>query len=243
VNSEVKSLAFLSKNYNGFFIERNWRAEPELPKHHKATSSPCCRWPSFQSAALISRWELRRFTVIRPARRRAFPGASPAFRPTPLVGRFDVPRTFHCRYFFAVWTFRPELSLHDTYYTERKSAIVTANVPLDEPLIDAPWKQCLRFVRPLSAASSTALSSDRTVKAHHEPYVTYRIRQRRSGFQNVIRFESATFLATPTSWIRHQQPPIPEEAHHKPICDLHPNKPCETSVTSSLPGTGEKILL
>jgi LPS-assembly protein len=130
VNSEVKSDAFLSNSTGGFFFNGTTR-----------------RYQNFQSAAIgdvitiLHAPGVEAASVDQQLWRSPFHGAfdfdaeglsrsEPSFRTAPLVGRFDLNPTLSLPLFIAGWSFRPELSLRDTIYTQQ--LIPSTNIGLTD---------------------------------------------------------------------------------------------------------------
>ena len=134
VYSEVKSQAFLSQVHGRLQPERICGTLPEFPEHHAGTgryhfarsrvsmSSSVDRplwhtplyWSFDASAAGLSRSE-----PAECATEGSVQSCTPAFRTANLVGRFDVNPGISLPLLFHGWSLRSELSLQETYYTQR----------------------------------------------------------------------------------------------------------------------------
>ncbi len=133
VYSEVKSDAFLSKSTDGFningFAERYQNFLSTTPGQvitilhtpsfdtssvdHSLGHSPFY-WSFDESATGLSRSEPSQCATIGTTQSCTLP-----FRTATLVGRFDLNPRISLPLLFRGWSLRPELTLHETYYTQR----------------------------------------------------------------------------------------------------------------------------
>jgi LPS-assembly protein len=157
VYSEVKSQAFLSKSTNGFslngFTERYQNFLSTTPGQvitilhapsfdFSGVDRPMWRTPFYwsfnASMAGLSRSEPEQCTTIG-----SFESCTPPFRTANLVGRFDLTPEVSLPLLFRRWSLRPDLTLHETYYTERLVGEIGQNPgqavgdPIDRHALDA----------------------------------------------------------------------------------------------------------
>jgi LPS-assembly protein len=130
VNSEVKSQVFLSNTTNGF----NYNALAERYQNFEIcgpNTEPAC--PTLQQTELIQILHTPSFLLSSVERQL---GETPlywsfdsrteglqvrelGFRTAPLVGRFDLSPSLSMPLQWQGWSIRPELTLRDTFYTQR----------------------------------------------------------------------------------------------------------------------------
>lgn len=133
VYSEVKSQAFLSKSTNGFslngFTERYQDFLSTAPGQvitilhapsfdfssvdRKLLRSPFY-WSFDASTAGLSRSEPQQCSTVGSVQ-----SCTPPFRTANLLGRFDLDPQISLPLLFRGWSLRPDLTLHETYYTQR----------------------------------------------------------------------------------------------------------------------------
>src|ERR1700722_16327569 len=133
VYSEVKSQAFLSKSANGFnfngFTERYQNFLSTTPGQvitilhapsfdfsgvdRQVWHTPLY-WSFDASTAGLSRSEPEQCSTVG-----SLQSCTPPFRTANLLGRFDLNPEISLPLLFRGWTLRPDLTLHDTYYSER----------------------------------------------------------------------------------------------------------------------------
>jgi len=133
VYSEVKSQAFLSKSTNGFtfngFTERYQNFLSTTPGQvitilrapsfdFSSVDRPIWRTPFYwsfdASTAGLSRSEPQQCSTLGLVQ-----SCTPPFRTANLLGRFDLNPGVSLPLLFKGWSLRPELTLHETYYTQR----------------------------------------------------------------------------------------------------------------------------
>jgi len=133
VYSEVKSQAFLSKSTAGFsmngFTERYQNFLSTTPGQvitilhapsfdFSGVDHPLWRTPLYwsldASTAGLSRSEPAQCSTVG-----SFQSCIPAFRTANLLGRFDLSPEISLPLLFRGWSLRPDLTLHETYYTQR----------------------------------------------------------------------------------------------------------------------------
>ncbi|MFY9844635.1 MAG: LPS assembly protein LptD [Terriglobales bacterium] len=176
IDSEVRSQIFLSNTTNGFHFNVLAERYQNFEVCNPATEvNPTCtvltqtelvrilHTPSFFVSGEERRlgntplyWSFE--TAVEGLQRHeAAQGSQPAFRTAPLVGRFDLAPSLVMPLQWQGWSFRPELTLRDTFYTQegnpeesttavndilnRKSleASVELRAPALSRVFDRPW--------------------------------------------------------------------------------------------------------
>jgi len=207
VYSEVKSQAFLSKSANGFtfngFVERYQNFLSTTPGQvititHAPTfdSSSVDRplphtpfyWTFDASAAGLSRSEPQHGTC---------PGAIqvciPAFRTGNLLERFDLSPEISMPLLFRGWSLRPDLMVHETYYTER---LVGQNPgqAVSDPLSRQALETAVELRPPVLERVFETEFLGRKWKHVIEPRATYRFVTGVNSFANVLKFDEHDIL-------------------------------------------------
>ncbi len=124
VDSEVKSTAFLTKSIQGFsfntYLERYQNFQSSTVNNDVIT---ILHTPGFEASGIDSRifgspvyWS---YDVAAEGLRRSQPG----FVTPGLVGRFDVAPDLSLPLFFGGWTFRPEVELRNTIYSQQENVV------------------------------------------------------------------------------------------------------------------------
>jgi LPS-assembly protein len=208
VYSEVKSTAFLSKSTDGYnlngFAERYQNFLSTTPGQvvtithapsldfssvgQKLGRTPLY-WSFDSSAAGLSRSEPQQGTC---------PGFSciPAFRTGNLVERFDLNPEISLALLFRGWSLRPELILHETYYSERLIA-GTLQSPA-QAVSDAINRQALETAVELRPPGLERVFDKnflgRKWKHVVEPQFVYRFVTGVNNYANVLKFDERDIL-------------------------------------------------
>jgi LPS-assembly protein len=202
VNSEVKSDAFLSNATGGFFynfsVHRYQDFESSTPGdvitifhapgvELSSVDQPLGRSPFYWSydAALEGLY-------------RSDPsfGTTPSFSTAPLVGRFDLSPTLTLPLQLHGWSFRPELSVRDTAYTQDLEVLPTRERQAVSDSINRKSLDASFEVRP--PALSRVFGREflgRRWKHVIEPRAVYTYVTGVSNFANILRFDQRDILS------------------------------------------------
>jgi LPS-assembly protein len=202
VNSEVKSDAFLSNATRGFFynfsVHRYQDFESSTPGdvitifhapgvELSSVDQPLGRSPFYWSydAALEGLY-------------RSDPsfGTTPSFSTAPLVGRFDLSPTLTLPLQFHGWSFRPELSVRDTAYTQDLEVLPNGERQAVSDSINRKSLHASFEVRP--PALSRVFGREflgRKWKHVIEPRAVYTYVTGVSNFANILRFDQRDILS------------------------------------------------
>jgi LPS-assembly protein len=119
VNSEVTSEAFLSNTTGSVFINGTTRRYQDFQSAHTGDVITILHAPGLEVSTLDRRiWN----TPVHGSVDFSMEGLSrsePGFNTAPLVGRWDLNPVMSVPVLFKGWSFRPELSLRDTIYTQQ----------------------------------------------------------------------------------------------------------------------------
>ncbi|HSA92489.1 MAG TPA: LPS assembly protein LptD [Terriglobales bacterium] len=195
VNSEVKSKTFLSKGWNGFFF-----------------NGYAARYQNFQSTTpgdVVTIWHAPSLEVSTVDKKvRGLPAywsldtslgglsrKEPAFRTGDMVGRFDIYPRASLPLRYKGWSFRPEVALRTTYYTQRQVPTGGTLMTTDEA-VNRRALETLLEVRP-PALARVFERPVRGAKLKHvlEPRVIFRRVSGVNAFPNIIRFDARDILS------------------------------------------------
>ncbi len=196
VNSEVKSAAFLSKNYNGYSF-----------------NLLAARYQNFQSTELgdyVSIWHAPTLEISTVDRKLSFTplywgfdaaseGVSrkePGFVTADLVGRLDVRPRASLPLFLRGWTLRPEIALRETYYTQQLLPVVGGpGVPIDNDISRRALETTFEFRPPTVGRIFDKTVGGRQVKHTIEPRVVYHYTHGVDNFPEIIRFDARDIVS------------------------------------------------
>jgi LPS-assembly protein len=210
VYSEVKSQAFLSKSTDGFslngFVERYQNFLSTTPGQvvtishapsldfssvERELGRTPLYWSFDSSAAGLSRSEpgVCAFPILNL-------GCTPPFRTGNLVERLDLNPEISMPLLFAGWSLRPQLTLHETYYTERLNGETREDPGL--AVSDALNRQALEATVELRPPPLERVFDKnflgRKWKHVIEPRMVYRFVTGVNNFSNVLKFDERDIL-------------------------------------------------
>lgn len=211
VYSEVKSTAFLSKSEGGF----NANAFVERYQNYLSTTPgqviTILHAPSFDGGSLDQRiWHTPiywSFDASGAGLSRSEPQVCPtsvvsptctsAFRTANLVGRFDLNPGISMPVLFHGWSFRPEITLHETYYTQRLVG-ATGSDP-GQAVTDPINRQALETAVELRPPALERVFDKEFLgkKWKHviEPFAAYRFVTGVNNYANILKFDDRDILS------------------------------------------------
>ena len=190
VNSEVKSVAFLSKNLDGFGFNLLGARYQNFESETQGDVVTIFHAPSFEISSVDRRIG---HTPVYWSFDTALGGLSRSelgFQSNDLVGRVDVNPRASSPMLLGGWTLRPEIGLRETYYTQRQVPGTNGGLPsavgqyINRNAAEASFE-----LRP----PSLVRIFDRPVWGHKlkhaiEPRLVYRYVGGVGIFANIIRF-------------------------------------------------------
>ena len=207
VYSEVKSQAFLSKsvsgiNFNGFVGRYQNFLSTTPGQVIKITHAPSFDfsgadqqlgrtpfyWSFDASAAGLSRSEPQQCTTVG-----MIPSCTPAFRTGNLLGRFDLSPGVFLPLLFRGWSLRPELILHETYYTERLAG-QNPGLAVSDPTNRRALETTVEIRPPALERVFDKEFLGKKWKHVIEPRATYRFVTGVNSFANVLKFDERDVL-------------------------------------------------
>ncbi len=210
VYSEVKSQAFLSKSTDGFsingFAERyqNFLSTTSgqvitilhTPSadfsgvDHQIWRTPLY-WSFDASGTGLSRSEPAECSTIGSVQ-----SCTPAFRTANLLGRFDLNPEISLPLLFRGWSLRPELTLHETYYTQRLVGESGANPgqAVSDPIDRHAVETAVELRPPTLERVFDKEFLGRKWKHVIEPRAVYRFVTGVNNFGNVVKFDDRDIL-------------------------------------------------
>ena len=119
VNSEVRSQAFLSNTAGAFFINGRTSRYQDFQSTTPGDVITILHAPGGEISSVDQKLWGTPFHGSFDADAEGLSRSEPLFRTAPLVGRFDLSPALALPRLFHGWSFRPELSLRDTIYTQQ----------------------------------------------------------------------------------------------------------------------------
>jgi len=119
VNSEVKSIGFLSNTTNSYFTNLAMQRYQDFESTTTGDVITILHAPSFESSSVERQLGRSPLYWSYDAAAEGLSRSEPGFSTATLLGRFDVSPEVSLPLHFAGWSFRPGLALRDTVYTQR----------------------------------------------------------------------------------------------------------------------------
>ncbi len=210
VYSEVKSQAFLSKSTDGYsingFAERYQNFLSTTPGQvitilhtpsadfsgvdHQIWRMPLY-WSFDASGTGLSRSEPAECSTIGSVQ-----SCTPAFRTANLLGRFDLNPEISLPLLFRGWSLRPELTLHETYYTQRLVGESGTNPgqAVSDPIDRHAIETTVELRPPALERVFDKEFLGRKWKHVIEPRAVYRFVTGVNNFGNVVKFDERDIL-------------------------------------------------
>ena len=207
VDSEVKSVAFLSKNLDGFGFNFMGARYQNFESETSGDVVTIFHAPSFEVSSVDRRigsspayWS---FDAALEGLSRSEPNPQTGelgFQTNDVVGRFDVNPSASLPLLLGGWTLRPEIGLRETYYTQRQmpnALTINGGLPtLVERYINRNAAEASFELRP----PALVRIFDRPVygyKLKHaiEPRLVYRFVGGVDNFPDIIRFDARDILS------------------------------------------------
>ncbi|MBZ5628876.1 MAG: LPS assembly protein LptD [Acidobacteriia bacterium] len=199
VNSEVRSNAFVSHAYQGYFFNLAASRYQNFQSTTRGDLVTILHAPSLDLGSVDHPLGRSPFYWSYDAAVQGVSRREPQFVTAPLVGRLDVEPRLSLPLNRAGWSFRPEVALRDTYYTQR---LATTGVPQSGigALIDRSLnRRALEITAELRPPSLSRIFEkkvkDHILKHTIEPRVIYRYVAGVDNFPAIIRFDARDILS------------------------------------------------
>lgn len=196
INTEVKSTAFASRTNDGFSLNVMSSRYQNFQSTTPGDLITIVHAPGFEADSTDQR-------IGRSPIYYSFDGAlegvsrrEPNFVTADVVGRFDVTPSLTVPLHWKGWAFRPELDLHNTFYTER---LLPSSTGIGSPEPDTINRRALETefeIRPPALDRIFARPFRKhQIKHVLEPRLTYRMVTGIDNFQRVLRFDERDILS------------------------------------------------
>ncbi len=196
VNSEVKSVAFLSKNYDGFSFNTRLGRYQNFQSTQPGDLVTILHMPGVEISSVDRRIGNSPFYWAFDVAAEGVSRSQPLFTTDGLVGRFDayprasVPLVYHG------WTFRPEVALRETYYTQRRIATPSGiGTVSDEPVNRRAFEGTFELRPPALGRIYQRTVGGHRLKHVLEPRILFRYVNGVENLPNIIRFDSRDILS------------------------------------------------
>ncbi len=197
INSEVRSYGFVFKGWDGY----GFGVLASSYRNYESFNAPgdyieIVHAPSLELSTVERPFSRTEFVYAYDVAAEGLSRNEIGFETAPIVGRVDAAPHLAWPKFFDGWTFRPEVGLRETYYSQRlentASAVpIAVSDPINRNVFDASFE-----LRPptLVKVFDKKLFG-RVVKHTFEPFAIYRYQTGINDFSQIIRFDDRDILA------------------------------------------------
>jgi LPS-assembly protein len=195
INSEVKSLAFLSNTSRGFSYNALVERYQDFESSQHGDVITILHAPSFALSSVDRRLAHTPFYWSVDAALEGLSRSEPGFRTANLLGRLDLAPVLSLPLQSHGWSLRPELALRSTLYTQQLMPGTNVGMAISD-VINRKALEGSAELRPpsLSRIFDHALAG-RKLKHVIEPRVTYRYVTGVNNFANILRFDARDILS------------------------------------------------
>ncbi len=195
VNSEVKSLAFVSRSSQGFSINGLVAHYQDFQSTTHGDVVSILHAPSFEFSSVDRRLADTRFVWSFEAAAEGVSRHEPTFSTADLVGRFDLHPRASLPLVLRGWTLRPEIALRDTYYTDRRQPDSGRGTPSGEPANRRAFEAWFELRPPALGRIFDRKLFGKTWKHTMEPRAIYHFVNGVDNFASIIRFDERDILS------------------------------------------------
>jgi LPS-assembly protein len=194
INSEAKSVAFVSKNFNGFSFNTMVGRYQNFQSSAHGDQILILHMPTFELSSM-ERPLVGRLMTSFDVTAEGVSRREPDFVTSSLVGRFDVFPRLSVPVTAKGWGFRPEVALRDTVYTERLNPDGGVGTPESESLNRRAVEGSFELRPPALSKIFDHPVAGRKLKHVIEPLIIYRYVGGVDRFNQIIRFDERDILS------------------------------------------------
>jgi LPS-assembly protein len=197
INSEVKSVAFLAKNVNGYSFDLSAARYQNFQSYKTGDQILMLHMPSFETSSVERHIARSPFVWSYDAGVDGISRREPDFVTNTLVGRIDFNPRLALPLTYKGWSLRTEAGLRDTWYNQQKAADTATQVgaPINDALNRQAVEALIEFRPPALGKIFDKEILGRKLKHVIEPRVIYSYTGGVNQFQNVIRTDDRDILS------------------------------------------------
>jgi len=195
INSEVKSVAFLSKTYQGFSINAFASRYQNFQSIQNGDLVTIYHAPGIELSSVDQPLGRTRLYWSYDASSEGLRRTEPGFDTPNLVGRFDLEPDVSLPLFYGGWMLRPEVAVRDTLYTETRLPGSGAGTAIQQAVDRRSVETAVELRPPTLGKIFDRTLAGRKVKHTIEPYLIYRYTNGVENFPSIIRFDYRDILS------------------------------------------------
>jgi len=196
VDSEVKSLAFVSRSTKGFAYNLVGETYQNFQSTTPGDVIRITHVPMLEASA--SDQQISRLPLFWSfdASLGGLSRTEPGFQTGPLLSRLDLNPQISMPLVFHGWSVRPELALHGTFYSERAASGIRADHSIDDPITRKALEGSIEVRPPAVSRVFEGQHLGRKWKHVIEPRLVYRnVTGVNNGFSNFLHFDDRDILS------------------------------------------------
>lgn len=195
VSSEVRSDAFLSNTTNGFSYNGSMQRYQDFESTTSGDTITILHAPSVEVSSVDRQLGRSPFYWSYDAAAEGLSRSEPGFSTAALLGRFDLSPSLSLPLVLDGWSFRPELSLRDTEYTQQLATGTAVRVAESSPINRRALEGSVEVRPPGVSRIFSGEFMGRKWKHVVEPRVAYNYVTGVSNFANILRFDERDILS------------------------------------------------
>ena len=195
VNSEVKSQAFLSNTTNGFSYNGLVERYQNFESTQNGDVITILHAPTFEVSGVDRKVPHTPLYWSFDAAVEGLSRSEPGFRTANLLGRFDLNPVLSLPLSLAGWSFRPELSLRNTIYTQQLEPGATVGTAVSDPINRKALQASVEMRPPSLSRVFEREVLGRKWKHVIETHATYRFVTGVDNFAKILRFDTRDILS------------------------------------------------
>jgi len=195
VNSEVKSKAFASKTRDGFSFNLFGSRYQNFQSTLRGDFISILHVPSFDFGSVDRQVGRSRVFWSFAAAAEGVSRREPGFTTADVVGRFDLYPRGALAVTWRGWSFRPEVGLRNTFYTQRRILVGPFQAVSDDNVNRRSLEAALEIRPPVLGRIFRRTVFGHKVKHTIEPRFIYRIASGIDNFQDILRFDARDILS------------------------------------------------
>jgi len=197
VNSEVKSSIFASRNEDGYSLGILAQRYQNFQSTNKGDLFSILHVPSLDASSVDRPLFNTPFFYGFDASTTGLSRRSPTFSSANLVGRTDAHPRLSLPVFLRGWTFRPEVAVRDTFYSQHKTqeTALSIGTTINGSLNRKDFEGELEMRAPRLEKIYEKGIFGKALKHTIEPRITYRYVNGIDNFLSIIRFDSSDIVS------------------------------------------------
>jgi LPS-assembly protein len=195
VNSEVKSIAFLSKTIQGVSLNAFASRYQNFQSIQPGDLVTIFHAPGFEVSSVDQRLGITPVYWAFDAAAEGLRRTEPGFDTPNLVSRFDIQPDVSMPLFYRGWTLRPDVALQNTFYSETRVPTTAIGVAIQDAVNRRALTTSMEIRPPTLGKVFDRTLAGRKIKHTVEAKATYKYTNGIDNFSSIIRFDFRDLLS------------------------------------------------